>query len=96
MPSLRVVMVHLTSQAVAGVYNYFGIGAYDWNPNYAITYARNRGWTTPKGIIGGAFVRQGFISKGQIHFIVCVGTLDIQVIINMQLMYAGHKFKRQL
>ena len=51
----------------AGVYNYFGIGAYDWNPNNAIPYARRHGWTTPaKGIIGGAkFVRQGFISKGQ-------------------------------
>lgn len=50
-----------------GIYNYFGIGAYDWNPNYSITLARNRGWTTPaKGIIGGAkFVRQDFIDKGQ-------------------------------
>ncbi|EAF9399123.1 glucosaminidase domain-containing protein [Staphylococcus epidermidis] len=55
------------SSGRAGVYNYFGIGAYDWNPNNAIPYARNRGWTTPaKGIIGGAkFVRQGYISKGQ-------------------------------
>lgn len=51
----------------AGVYNYFGIGAYDNNPNYAMTFARNKGWTTPaKAIIGGAkFVRQDFINVGQ-------------------------------
>ena len=50
-----------------GIYNYFGIGAYDNNPNNAIAFARNRGWTTPaKGIMGGAkFVRQDFINKGQ-------------------------------
>ena len=55
------------SSGRAGVYNYFGIGAYDWNPDNAIPYARSRGWTTPaKGIIGGAkFVRQGYIDKGQ-------------------------------
>lgn len=51
----------------AGVYNYFGIGAYDWNPDNAIPYARSRGWTTPaKAIIGGAkFVRRGYINNGQ-------------------------------
>lgn len=51
----------------AGVYNMYGIGAYDSNPNYAITYARNQGWTTPsKAIIGGAkFVRSDFINVGQ-------------------------------
>ncbi len=51
----------------AGIYNYFGIGAYDNNPNNAIPFARNRGWTTPaKGIMGGAkFVRGDYISKGQ-------------------------------
>lgn len=51
----------------AGVYNYFGIGAFDSNPNNAINYARSHGWTTPsKGIIGGArFVRRGYISQGQ-------------------------------
>lgn len=50
-----------------GIYNYFGIGAYDNNPNNAIPFARKRGWTTPaKGIMGGAkFVRQDFINKGQ-------------------------------
>ncbi|MGZ9788917.1 glucosaminidase domain-containing protein [Staphylococcus hominis] len=50
-----------------GAYNYFGIGAYDNNPNYAMTLAKSYGWTTPaKAIIGGAkFVRQGFIDKGQ-------------------------------
>lgn len=50
-----------------GIYNYFGIGAYDNNPNNAIPFARNRGWTSPaKGIMGGAkFVRQDFINKGQ-------------------------------
>lgn len=50
-----------------GIYNYFGIGAYDNNPNNAIAFARKRGWTTPaKGIMGGAkFVRQDFINKGQ-------------------------------
>ncbi|UXV54423.1 glucosaminidase domain-containing protein (plasmid) [Staphylococcus aureus] len=50
-----------------GVYNYFGIGAFDNNPNNAVTFARNQGWTTPeKAIVGGAkFVRQSFIDKGQ-------------------------------
>ncbi|MBE7356737.1 glucosaminidase domain-containing protein [Staphylococcus haemolyticus] len=50
-----------------GMYNYFGIGAYDNNPNNAIAFAKNRGWTTPaKAIIGGAkFVRQDYINKGQ-------------------------------
>ena len=50
-----------------GMYNYFGIGAYDNNPNNAIAFAKRRGWTTPaKGIIGGAkFVRQDYINKGQ-------------------------------
>ncbi|PTI21308.1 glucosaminidase domain-containing protein [Staphylococcus warneri] len=51
----------------AGIYNYFGIGAFDNNPNNAVPFARKRGWTTPaKGIIGGAkFVRQDYINKGQ-------------------------------
>lgn len=50
-----------------GMYNYFGIGAYDNNPNNAIAFAKRRGWTTPaKAIIGGAkFVRQDFINVGQ-------------------------------
>lgn len=50
-----------------GVYNYFGIGAYDNNPDNAITFARNHGWTTPeKAIIGGAkFVKEGYIDRGQ-------------------------------
>ncbi|WP_449125763.1 glucosaminidase domain-containing protein [Staphylococcus chromogenes] len=50
-----------------GIYNYFGIGAFDSNPNNAITFARNKGWTSPaKGIIGGAkFVREGYINQGQ-------------------------------
>ena len=26
-----------------GMYNFFGIGAYDSNPDYAITYAKNQG-----------------------------------------------------
>lgn len=50
-----------------GAYNYFGIGAYDSNPNYAMTLAKSYGWTTPaKAIIGGAkFVRRGYINNGQ-------------------------------
>lgn len=50
-----------------GAYNYFGIGAYDYNPNYAMTLAKSYGWTTPaKAIIGGAkFVRRGYIDNGQ-------------------------------
>lgn len=50
-----------------GAYNYFGIGAYDNNPNYAMTFAKNKGWTTPaKAIMGGAsFVRKDYINKGQ-------------------------------
>lgn len=51
----------------SGVYNFFGIAAYDSNPNAAITYARNHGWTTKqKAIVGGAeFVRNGYINAGQ-------------------------------
>ncbi|KEK68009.1 N-acetylglucosaminidase, partial [Staphylococcus aureus] len=50
-----------------GVYNYFGIGAYDNNPNYAMKFAKNKGWTSPaKAIMGGAsFVRKDYINKGQ-------------------------------
>lgn len=50
-----------------GVYNFFGIAAYDANPNYSINYARNHGWTTPaKGIEGGAwFVRKSFFNAGK-------------------------------
>ncbi|MCD8920887.1 glucosaminidase domain-containing protein [Staphylococcus gallinarum] len=50
-----------------GMYNFFGVGAYDSNPDYAITYAQNQGWTSPaKAIIGGAkFVRKDFIGVGQ-------------------------------
>lgn len=55
------------SNGKAGVYNFFGIGAFDANPNNAIAFARNRGWTSAsKGIIGGArFVKEDYISKGQ-------------------------------
>ncbi|MFI3131191.1 glucosaminidase domain-containing protein [Mammaliicoccus sciuri] len=51
----------------SGYYNYFGIGAFDTNPNNAINFARNEGWNTPeKAIIGGAeFVRKGYIGQGQ-------------------------------
>ncbi|WP_185160566.1 glucosaminidase domain-containing protein [Mammaliicoccus sciuri] len=51
----------------SGYYNMYGIGAYDYNPNYAITFARNQGWNTvSKAIIGGAkFIRSNYISKGQ-------------------------------
>ena len=50
-----------------GIYNFFGIAAYDANPNYSIRYARNHGWTTPaKGIEGGAwFVRKQFFNAGK-------------------------------
>lgn len=50
-----------------GIYNFFGIAAYDNNPNYSINYARRQGWTTPaKAIAGGAkFVRNDFFNKGK-------------------------------
>ncbi|UXR79065.1 glucosaminidase domain-containing protein [Staphylococcus sp. IVB6227] len=50
-----------------GIYNFFGINAIDSNPNLAINFARNEGWTSPeKGITGGAkFVREDYIGKGQ-------------------------------
>lgn len=50
-----------------GIYNFFGINAHDNNPNLAIGYAKNRGWTTPaKGIHGGAkFVRENYFNKGK-------------------------------
>ncbi len=50
-----------------GVYNYFGIGAFDNNPNNAMAFARRHGWTSPtKAIIGGAeFVGKGYFDVGQ-------------------------------
>lgn len=50
-----------------GIYNFFGINAHDSNPNLAINYAKNKGWTTPaKGIAGGAeFVRNNYFNKGR-------------------------------
>ncbi|HCY8373240.1 TPA: glucosaminidase domain-containing protein [Staphylococcus aureus] len=50
-----------------GAYNYFGIGAFDNDPDYAMKFAKNKGWTTPaKAIMGGAsFVRKDYINKGQ-------------------------------
>lgn len=50
-----------------GIYNFFGINAHDSNPNLAISYAKNRGWTTPaKGIFGCAkFVRENYFDKGK-------------------------------
>lgn len=50
-----------------GAYNYFGIGAFDNDPDYAMTFAKNKGWTSPaKAIMGGAsFVRKDYINKGQ-------------------------------
>lgn len=55
------------ASGIYGIYNYFGINAIDSNPNLAIDFARNEGWTSPeKGIVGGAkFVREGYIDKGQ-------------------------------
>ncbi|HEI2155707.1 TPA: glucosaminidase domain-containing protein [Staphylococcus aureus] len=50
-----------------GAYNYFGIGAFDNDPDYAMKFAKNKAWTTPaKAIMGGAsFVRKDYINKGQ-------------------------------
>ncbi|HEI9538417.1 TPA: glucosaminidase domain-containing protein [Staphylococcus aureus] len=50
-----------------GAYNYFGIGAFDNDPDYAMKFAKNKGWTTPaKAIMDGAsFVRKDYINKGQ-------------------------------
>ncbi|MDU5197758.1 MAG: N-acetylglucosaminidase, partial [Enterobacter sichuanensis] len=50
-----------------GIYNYFGISAYDNNPDASIAYARRQGWTSPRnGIIGGAkFVRKQYFNKGK-------------------------------
>ncbi|EOB8761465.1 TPA: glucosaminidase domain-containing protein [Staphylococcus aureus] len=50
-----------------GAYNYFGIGAFDNAPDYAMKFAKNKGWTSPaKAIMGGAsFVRKDYINKGQ-------------------------------
>ncbi len=55
------------ASGASGVYNYFGIGVFDNNPNNAISFARRHGWTSPaKAIIGGAkFVREGYINQGQ-------------------------------
>lgn len=48
-----------------GYYNFFGIGAYDSDPNNAgAAYAKNKGWNTPAKAIDGA---GAFLSKGYIH-----------------------------
>lgn len=49
-----------------GVYNPFNIGAYS-SVTQGITYARNKGWTTPqKAVNGGAkFISGGYINNGQ-------------------------------
>ncbi len=49
-----------------GVYNPFNIGAYS-SVTQGITYARNKGWTTPqKSVNGGAkFISSGYINNGQ-------------------------------
>ncbi|MES5812439.1 glucosaminidase domain-containing protein [Mammaliicoccus sciuri] len=51
----------------SGYFNMYGIGAFDSNPNNAISFARNQGWNTAsKAIIGGArFIRQDYIDIGQ-------------------------------
>ena len=76
MPSLRVVMVHLTSQAVVLVFITTSVLVRMIGTLIMLSpYARSRGWTTPaKGIIGGAkFVRQVISAKVKIHFIACDG-----------------------
>ena len=79
-----------------GVYNYFGIGAYDNNPNNAISFARGRGWTTPaKAIIGGAkFVRQDYINKGQNTLYRMRWNPKTLLHINMQRIYVGVNIKQ--
>lgn len=46
-----------------GVYNYYGIGAFDSDPSYEYVYAGKEGWTTPeRGIIGGAqFIAHNYL-----------------------------------
>ena len=81
-----------------GIYNYFGIGAYDNNPNNAIPFARNRGWTSPaKGIMGGAkFVRQDFINKGQNTLYRMRWNPKHQLHTNMQLISTGVDIKQKI
>ncbi len=44
-----------------GAYNYFGIGGFNNDPDYAMKFAKNKGWTSPaKAIMGGAnLVKKG-------------------------------------
>lgn len=79
-----------------GMYNYFGIGAYDNNPNNAIAFAKNRGWTTPaKAIIGGAkFVRQDYINKGQNTLYRMRWNPKTLLHINMQQTFVGANIKQ--
>ena len=71
-----------------GAYNYFGIGAFDNDPDYAMKFAKNKGWTTPaKAIMGGAsFVRKDYINKGRIHCTESDGILRIQLRTNTLLL----------
>ena len=49
-----------------GVYNPFNIGAYK-SVSQGISYARSRGWTTPKKSVNGgaSFISRGYIGNGQ-------------------------------
>ena len=49
-----------------GVYNPFNIGAYS-SASQGISYAINKGWTTPKKAVygGAAFIAKGYIGNGQ-------------------------------
>ena len=73
-------------------HNVFGIGAYDSSPLIeGIKYAKNAGWdSVSKAIIGGAkFIGQSYIKAGQNTLYKCVGTHQIQVLINMLQIFTG-------
>ncbi|MBQ7095884.1 MAG: S-layer homology domain-containing protein [Clostridia bacterium] len=49
-------------------YNFYGIYAYNSNPNYAMVAAKNYGWNTPqKAIIGGAsWIKEWYLDRGDV------------------------------
>ncbi|MBQ6946883.1 MAG: glucosaminidase domain-containing protein, partial [Clostridia bacterium] len=49
-------------------YNFYGIGAYDYDPSNGTTYAQKRGWDSPRrSIIEGAnWINDQYIQRGQI------------------------------
>lgn len=52
----------------ATYYNFYGIGAYNSNPRYAMIYAKNQGWNTKERALieGAAWIKQEYLDWGDL------------------------------